>query len=543
MSPKTGGCGSLGRVFVSESLARSQIEASANRRVSGWWSWLAVVAIIVLAAIIYRPWQPIPLPVIDWGGMLPVLTEQPTIPARFHGLTEMHTREGRYQPAFMAAIAITWSAFGANTVGWQWIRFAVMTGIIIACIALARRLGASIGGATAAALLLVLSGMAQQSWVVPQVPEPRGALVLVCAALIAVGYGTSGHWRARAAAIVSLLVISILYKETFIVAVPFVLALALWARKGGQWIVRRPTARDFVLVAGVALAIGVVNVVPILSVRELAEAQAYGARYDISSVSVGRLRNVLSAVFLPVTRVWWFPANIVFLAAVTVGVVLGVRRHGRSTAVAVGVLLSLPLAGVIIYLPWYAMEGFYALAYLPALIALFALALTWLWQSEARMAKALGVAACSLLAAYGMLLSTNYINAYRASRVVEAGAARALAGLEGRRLIAGVPSPANSGSFAAGLRGYAQAAGVSDVPPGVDVACPDAFTRVMQREPEVVVVFSTLCDPAGAPHITPARVILQSYVMRDWKTFARSRNEVSVRIWAVATPAEGIKDE
>jgi hypothetical protein len=481
------------------------------------------------------------LPVSDWGGFLTILTGERTIGGRFHGLLDTYVSEhGRYQPALMATIAITWSAVGENTIAWQWIRFSVMTGMIIACVALAVRLGATRVAATVAGVLLVVSGMAQQSWILLQLPEPSGTLALVCAALLAVGYGTSERWPARAAAIVTLLVLAILHKETFIVAVPFVLALALWVRDGGRWLVRPPTKRDIVLIAGAVLAIGVVNVVPVLSVRRLAEAQAYGARYDIGSVTAGKLRNVLSALFLPVTRVWWFPANIAFLGAVITGVILGVRRHGRSALVAVGVLLSLSLAGVVTYLPWFAMEGYYALAFLPGLVGVFALALTWLWQSHAKVARALAIVSCGLLVVYGTLLSSNYINLYRASRAVEERAARALEGLEGRTLIVGIPSPAASGGFAAALREYALALGVSNVPQGIDVACADALGLVTQRPPAVVVVFSTLCGNDSAPSVPPARVISESYVMRDWKTFAGGRHDVSARIWAAPRPAREI---
>lgn len=524
-----------------EALSGRPLEPTAHRRTPRLWSWLSIAGLVVLAALIYRPWRPIPLPVSDWGGFLTILTGERTIGGRFHGLLDTYVSEhGRYQPALMATLALTWSAVGENTIAWQWIRFSVMTGMIIACVALAVRLGATWVAATVAGVLLVISGMAQQSWILLQLPEPGGTLALVCAALLAAGYGSSERWPARAAAIVLLLVLAILHKETFIVAVPFVLALALWAREGGRWVVRPPQQRDIVLLAAAVLAIGVVNVAPVLNVRRLAEAQAYGARYDLGSVSAGKLRNVLSALFLPVTRVWWFPANVAFLAAVISGVILGVRRHGRSALMAVGVLLSLSLAGVATYLPWFAMEGYYALAFLPGLLGLFALALTWLWQSQAKTAKALAVVTCGLLVVFGTLLSSNYINVYRASRAVEERAARALEGLEGRTLIVGIPSPTSGGGFAAALREYAQALGVSNVPPGIDVPCADAFGLVTQRPPAVVVMFSALCGNDGAPSVPPALVIRQSYVMRDWKTFARSRHDVSARIWAGATPARGI---
>jgi hypothetical protein len=503
---------------------------------------LAVGALVVLAAVIYRPWQPTPLPISDWGGMLPILTGEPTVAGRFHGLMDAFTRDGRYQPAVMAAIAATWSVFGADTVAWQWIRFVVMTGIILACIVLARRLGASAIAAAAAALLVVVAGMAQQSWLLLQLAEPRGTLVLVCAALLAVGYGASERWAARAFAIVALLVLSILYKETFIVAVPFVLALALWARKDGRWAVRTPTKRDLVLIAAAIIAIGVFNAVPVLGVRKLAAASAYTTRYDISSISVSKLRNVLSALFLPVTRVWWFPANAAFLTAIVVGVALGVRRHGRPALMSVGVLLSLLLLGVATYLPWFAVEGYYALAFLPALVSLFALALTWLWESRAKTAQALAVVSCGLVGLYGVVVAYNHMNAYRALRAVEERTALALSGLEGRTLIAAVPSPATSGGFANGLRGYAAALGITRVPHGTDVACNEAAGLVMQGAPVIVVVFSTFCGSETVPGVAPARVIRQFYIARDWKTFTASRHEVSVRIWATAPSARGIAE-
>lgn len=501
---------------------------------------LAVGALVVLAAVIYRPWQPTPLPVSDWGGMLPILTGEPTVAGRFHGLMDAFTRDGRYQPAVMAAIAATWSVFGADTVAWQWIRFVVMTGIILVCIVLARRLGASAIAAAAAALLAVVAGMAQQSWLLLQLPEPRATLLMVCAAALAVGYGASERWAPRAFTILTLLVLSILYKETFIVAVPFVLALALWARKDGRWAVRTPTKRDLVLVAAAIIAIGVFNVVPVLRVRNLADASAYAGRYDISSISAGKLRNVLSALFLPVTRVWWFPANGAFLAAIVAGVSLGIRRHGRPALITVAILLSLLLLGVATYVPWFAVEGYYALASLPALIGLFALALTWLWQSRAKTAQILAVVSCGLIGFYGVLASANYVNAYRALRAVEERTARALNGLDGRTLIAAVPSPATSGSFANGLRGYAVALGITGVPHGTDVECSEAAELVMHGAPVIVVVFSTFCGSETDPGVAPAHVIRQSYIARDWKTFAASRHEVSARIWAAATSSRGI---
>jgi hypothetical protein len=442
------------------------------------------------------------------------------------------TRDGRYQPAAMAAIAVTWSAFGADTRGWQWVRFLVMTGVIITSIMLARRLGASAIAAVAAGLLFVVAGMAQQSWLLLQVAEPRGTLVLMGSALLAVNYGESERWPLRALAIVGLLVIAILYKETFIVAAPVVLALALWARNDGRWVIRQPTMRDFVLVFGALLAIGLANVVPLLQIRELADSQAYAARYDIGAVSAAKLRNVISAFFLPVTRVWWFPANVVFVASIVAGVALGVRRYGRSALMSAGVLFTLLLVGALLYSPWFAVEGYYAFAFLPGLVGLFALGLTWLWQSRARAARFLAGVSIGLVGVYGLLISLNYVNAYRASRVVEEQTARALNGLEGRSLVVAVPSPGTSGGFASGLRGYALALGVAGLPEGQDLGCEEAAALVTQRAPAIVVVFSTFCGSQTIHGVAPMREIRRFYIAREWKTFLPAHEEIRARIWA-----------
>jgi hypothetical protein len=489
--------------------------------------WLAWLFWVTVALLIDRPFQEQPLPIRDWAGAMAILGPTDGVQDAYRALMGEFASEGRFQPAFMAGFAAQWAVFGTGTIGWQTVRFLLFVALFLAMTVLARDLGSSpVAAAVAVGLWLVVSG-GREAWSLLQVAEPVAALFITVAALAAIR--ASGPRRTVMTATAALaLVLGIWSKETAIVAAPFIVGLLAF-RRDGEWSWRsfaRPGA--LVQVAVIALAVAAA-LLPILRVRSHASSLAYGSRFDVAGISVSRLMNAVSAIVLPVTREWWFPANIVFLGLLIAGWMLLIRRAGPRHVIALVVLLAFPLCGAVLYSAWPAFPGYYALPFAISMGALFAIALTTLWGADriARLAASGGVAVIVL---YGSVLAWNGAAGERSIRTLDYAAVQMTSRMPpDRPLVVGVPDPARSGGVARGLLLYARAIGSERVPSqGQDWSCDDALRASESDSGYSVVLFSHLCD-LPADQINGFR-LTTSHASFSWRTFLPEKRVTAVAI-------------
>jgi hypothetical protein len=491
---------------------------------------LAVVLVGSLGLLFVQPWEAIPFPIIDFGGWLAMLSSSDSAAAGFRALVEEHAREGRVNPLSMAYVALNWALFGAQPVGWQLLRAAIMLGIAGIGYTLFRTLGANRGAALAGAAFFVITDSARSVWLLPQAVEHVATLFILLASLVAASYHSAARPQRSAIAIAALLVLAIWVREPMAAAVPFVVLLALSHRGEGRLAIPRAERRSVLLIGVVGIAIAILNVIPVIAVRSLERSAGYASRFGPENISLGNVKNVLSALMLPVTREPLFPANAVFvlmLATAAVGASVAARRY-RSMLLLAG---TLPLAAAAIYAMWPSFPGNYALPYVPGIALAFALALTALWEGS-RIRRALAVAGTCIVVGYGALLTFNGRREYAASRLLDGDMANAVSAIPSSRLVVAVDDPLISGGFGRGLVMYAKATrGQAPAPAQAsDVDC-GAAARLVAGLPADVTVLRVGDACRTADLATPTTTLTRTASIRDWKTLRRQRWTTAAAFW------------
>lgn len=489
-----------------------------------------VLVAILIALLLYQPWVRAPLPVRDFGGNIALLSSTSSTSGAYSRLMDAYARHGRFQPAFMMTFAARWTLFGRDSVGWQAARFVLMTVLLVLAMHFAVRCGASYTAAAAALCLWLVFSGGGEAWYLLQIAEPLSALLVIGAAILSTHWRTSRRPFVLAVGMVGLLLLAVLSKETMVVAVPFVLAVAL-CHDGQHFTTPELSRRSALLVGITGVVIGVGSVVPILSARAMAETGAYATGFELATLGPGRLSNAMRGMFLPMTRVLWFPANVLVGSVLVGGWALLARRNARKTVISAGVLLIFPLGGAILYAAWPAFPGYYAMPFVFCAGTMLAIALTTLSRAGTVL-RSVAFAAVAVAAAYGTALAWNGAQADRAIRRTDWAAVQMVASLpRGSTLVVPVPDPARSGSISGGLKGYAMAVTTSaDLGSAEDVACDRVHALDREAQPSAVVLFSQLCDraPTGGEPVARSRA---QYTEIHWKTFAPRTAEVSVSLW------------
>lgn len=491
----------------------------------------AAVVLALLGGLglsLYRPWEPIPFPIVDFGGWLVLLTSSSGVFEAFRALAAEHAREGRINPLSMGYVALNWGMFGDSTPAWQLLRGAIMLAIAGGAYVLLRRLGAHRGAAFAGSCLFLVADSARAVWLMPQAFEHVAAALVIGAAVAALDYGRTAQPRTRAALIALLLVLAVWVREPMVAAVPFVVILALTHRGDGRFEWPRIDRRSVELVAVVGIAVLVLNAVPVFAVRAVTEPGAYASRFGPENISAVNVRNVAFALLLPITRAPWFPANALFVLAVAIALV-GTSDRVRAFRRALVVAATLPLGAAMIYVMWPGFPGNYGLPYLLGVVIIFALALTVLWTG-ARWRRGLALVATTVVVGLGSVLALNDRRQYTAARLLDVDMATTVSTVLGSRpLEVAFEDPTRSGAFGRALRAYSMA--MLDAPnaPASDVDCASAAATAVGEGATGVLRPPHGCSAARMPN--PTTVLRRSTVIRDWKTLRSQPWDVTAELW------------
>lgn len=489
---------------------------------------LAVAVLGSIAVLLFRPWEALPFPIVDFGGWLVLLSSSDSAVAGFRSLVAEHAREGRVNVLSMLYVAVNWALFGSHPLGWQLLRAAILLGIIGAAYALVRKLGAGRAPALIGAAFFVLTDSARSVWMVPQAMEHVATLLVLMATLVAASYHTPGRaWRS-ASLIAAPLVLAIWVREPMVAAVPFVVLVALCHRGDGYLATPRIDGRSVLLVSIIGGAVALLNVVPVVAVRSFERATGYASRFGVENISVSNVKNVLAALTLPVTREPFFPANVMFILAIGVAAI-GIDSRARRYRAMILLAASLPLCAALIYVMWPSFPGNYALPYIPATALAFSLALSTLWRGSS-VRRGIAVVAAGVVVAYGVLLTINDRRAYASARFLDAEMARVVSETRSSHLIAAVDDPRLSGGFGRGLSLYAGATRGKAPPQASDVDCAAGGRLAVAPPPGALVVRPPgACE--NAPFPAPMASVKRGTSMIDWKTLRSRLQEATADFW------------
>jgi hypothetical protein len=495
-------------------------DAWPNGRLSGLFHSGVVFAITIWAAVLYHPWAWRPQPLIDMPGLLTIASTQPTLTTRSRALIRHQLSEGRFSPLTMTWIAAQYSWFRTEGGGWVWTRFVLMLAVSVAAYFLMLRLGLPPLGAAAGSTLFVIADAARGAWQMPQVVEPVGVLFL----FLAVGCAISDapvSMRSAGAAIATALAVFV--KEPFLACVPAVLLLLLWPREQAAF---RGLGGKSVLAGAQYLGLLIIVAgVPILWAQAQRDPGGYATRYALTNLSLAATLNAWRASVLPVTRVLLFPANLAFLMIIAGGVLIGWRGSGASRTILVAVALTAGVA--LMYSPWPAFPGYYAL---PALIGpatvlggSFGEVLT-----HRPLIRWSAIAAFLVLCGYGTLLAINEHGAYSASTKLDRRVALLLGQRGAGRSLVVVTRAGPEAGFARSLELYANLLGKASPKAEADIGCEQAARVVGREASDTAFVFLQSCP--GMP-TENALTLTEEYLSRDWKTLRRREHRLSVTVW------------
>jgi hypothetical protein len=333
---------------------------------------------------------------------------------------------------------------------------------------------------------------------------------------------------------------AIFAKETSIAAVPFVLALALFAPASGKEPAASQTARRRWLLAVSAIVV-LAALAPIgaAALKARATADSYVAMYGDSRAGVATfVRRALwmALPFPPFTaptriRLFGLPPNLIFLGLLAIGGLLSAasRQTLRAWSVAVAVAIALPVAGTAAYQPWPRFESLYTLPFIFGSALALAVSLSAIERLRPR-AAAVAYAAYLVPVFYMTLLARESVERTVATRSVNASIVTAIATRRGAdSILVGDPFPPRQSwqGHAATLGRYARAVGGA---PAVvlDVKCDRIDSAgVSPAEGAVLVSYSNLCGPIPRP----SRVMAHRFAYLSWRTLSVARDSVRADVF------------
>ncbi len=459
----------------------------------------ALLSAVGLAFVMYRPDRELPFHHLDFSEFLPILQSSASFWERTWKLLEFYGQFGRTNVLPYALLSAKWEWFEWWSPGWQFSRYVLMLGIMVLSYQLLRRLGASVAGATAGSSVFLIAPSATLGWVQLTMAEPLGTLLLLalCLAVLPARRLRADRWRWLVA---GLLTAGILFtKEMLAPTLLLPLGLAMVTDEHGQ--LARPAftrhaRRFFVLL----VVVGVLCLVPIVSVMLAVPSDGYYVRYGESFWPVRQIVSTWLGSFLPLDSAHGLPGRAMQIARplmllwLATGCWLFLRRDSeRRNYIWLLVLAVLfPLVGALVYAPWPTYLQFYAIPYLIGAAIVVAFALTGFERALPRIVTA------GAYAWWGALLLVGGINAHRfaaytaASQIATHRLVTRVAGMTAiDSVLVATPHKAirKWEGAASTLTRYASAVN-ADWPPAQDIACSEAVAS-----PGSVVVYGEgLCS-------------------------------------------------
>ena len=289
-------------------------------------AWLAVAAGcgLALAGYIYRPWETVPFDIWDFREFLPLLRRTTAAGTQLADLLAYYATHGRRNVLFYGSFVAQWQLFGEANLGWQLVRFGVMTANLVLAFHLLRQLGASRFGALAGAGLLIAASPVLRGWV-QLMAEPQALLALQAGALLALRYQATSRWQAAGLGLAFMVAFVVLSKEVLVGLAGWVVLVALCRQPDGAFRFPRRSPRNLVL-AVLTLLVVAAAAIMIWQLRQRPEATEYTMEYGQGALSLTRFGELFLAGLLPfrtgadIRFGLLYPANILVVAVMAFAV-------------------------------------------------------------------------------------------------------------------------------------------------------------------------------------------------------------------------------
>jgi len=473
-----------------------------------------IAALVVLAAVVFQPWNATHLPLTDFGIFLQARGDSHSLLSQFAAISSNYMREGRFCLITYIYLTLGSAAFGTWAPGWHWTYFALNIGVIIIARGLFRKLGVSQLATCVALALWAVMGPTAELWFRPA-GEAIGLMLLLAAMHLALNYADAADYRRRAILIALCALGILLAKEMLVALLPAGWLFSRVRFENREWTWAPWTRRDTFLLGVVALAI-VIAAVPIAYYALHAPAASYAAQYATTSVSwTSTLVRRLELVLVPTNpRLHWLETiasdpvwsllrvlpNILWIAMVTIAIFAEKRRR-ILWPVAIGATWI--GFGLLAYLPWPGQGLFYMMPFALGTMFIAAHALSTPLATKNKNRRAVLLVSAALIAIASIEARTT-IDQYRLRAELNSGVIDAIAKDGGAYvLIAADPDPVEgTGGWSNHLRGFAWAEYGIRVREWRDMSCSDAAKAL--TSPRVVVVSSA----GGCGQLAPKSVVV-----------------------------------
>lgn len=346
-------------------------QKSAHSRPNSWGVDVLIgLGVVAITWMVYRPHRVRPFYVVDFAEFIPLLERGDNIFDRVGGLLGYYIGQGRFNMVSLAVLAGKWELFHLWSPGWQIARALLMVGIFVLCYVLLRRLGADKLGSLAGSSVFLWAPAASEGWIHLTMGEPLGTAIALSMSILATRYQRSAHWK-RDGVLMGVCAASlVLVKELLLPLLILPIAIALMYNQGRfQALGLTPRNRYLIgtVLGGAALAF-----VPVILIFARADQAAYASLYGRSFNSLDGLIAIWATGLVPFdlivaqAHLLWALAIVGFMFIVPFGWLFGFKELSSRNhlKVLLFIAITLPLAGVLVYLPnpWYA--RFYFLPYL-----------------------------------------------------------------------------------------------------------------------------------------------------------------------------------
>jgi hypothetical protein len=319
---------------------------------------------------VYKPFGSEPLDVLDFSEFLLQMQGGATIWENWNRLAWYYAGHGRVNEVIYGLIAVNYEWFELNPFGWQALRGVTMLVVPGGVYVVLRRLGATRFGSVLGASLFFFGSVPASNWL-RQTAEPIATLFFLGATGLACGFSPAGvSWR-RTATLSACVAGMLLSKETLVACIPFLLLIASCWEANGQLRAFRFSKGILQVSAACGIAVAVLALALVWA-HGLRRADAYAGLYGSAPVGDSLWGGRLLPLILPVTvaaggarDLILFPANLVFAGLLSAGLIRSTRWPERNLVYRrLLVASTLPIAGLLVYLPWPRFELFYGLPFL-----------------------------------------------------------------------------------------------------------------------------------------------------------------------------------
>lgn len=496
-----------------------------------------MLAVVILAAVVYQPWAARALPLTDFGTFLPLLDKSQSLSSQTMTMVAYYVNEGRLCIFPYLLFVFAGNAFGMWAPGWFWTYFALNAAVIVLGWMVMRRTGLGRPATVLALALWTTMSATPEVWIRPT-GEPIALIFFLVALLFAVNYGDAVDWRRRAWIIAACSVGIIFSKEMLAVLLPAGLLLSRLGFDGHVWRWRAWSGKDtyLLVVAGGAVML---SMIPIGYVALTAPAGNYAARFGDATSPFGLVLRRLEIVLIPTMPALGRLARVAKDPAWTLLLVLpgllwirmilgGLVKGGKSVVWPVAIAGLWVVLGIASYIPWPGGDAFYMVPF--AFGAMFGAGhvLNSL-MNDGRWAKVGVMAVSILLICISSVESRTVVQRYRLRAQLNGSLIEHIArGGDPRFLVAAVrfkPDEERWG-WARNLEGFAKFATGTTVGHSTDLTCDEA-RRALERNAGLVVVSrERVCGK-----LSEASVAIDERTFRSQWPWLWERHVVSDRVY------------